>query len=79
MSKNETKIVYAGGTSLFTIVYAAIIIMNIAGVIDWPWLWVTAPFWIGFAIMGVLLVAYVVLYVLASVWDFFKSLFKGRK
>ena len=79
MSKNETKIVYAGGTSLFTIVYAAIIIMNIAGVINWSWFWVTAPFWIGFAIIGVLIVAYVILYVLAAVWDFFKSLSKGRK
>lgn len=79
MSKNETKIVYAGGTSLFTIVYAAIIIMNIAGVINWSWFWVTAPFWIGFAIIGVLIVAYLILYVLAAVWDFFKSLSKGRK
>lgn len=29
--------------------------LKLAGVIDWPWLWVTAPFWAGAAIAVVLM------------------------
>ena len=26
------------------------LVLKLAGVIDWPWIWVTAPFWAGIAI-----------------------------
>jgi hypothetical protein len=35
--------------------------LKLCGVIDWPWLWVTAPFWGGLAlVLAILLIAAVV-------------------
>ena len=34
--------------------------LKLAGIIDWSWLWVTAPLWVGFAISFVFLILYVV-------------------
>lgn len=36
MSEKQ-QVVYVGGLNLFSLVYAAIIIMKIAGVITWSW------------------------------------------
>ena len=27
------------------------LVLKLVGVIDWPWIWVTAPFWAGIAIL----------------------------
>lgn len=34
--------------NLFTLLGVAFIVMKILGLIDWSWLWVLSPIWIGF-------------------------------
>lgn len=50
----------SGLTSLLTIVF---IVLKLTGVIDWSWVWVLAPLWIGaivgIVILGVLLIVLV--------------------
>ena len=40
-----------GFTGMLTIVF---IILKLCGVIDWSWIWVLAPLWIGFVIAIIL-------------------------
>lgn len=57
MSKNGSH----GGTDVCGMLGIVFIVLKLTGVIDWSWWWVTAPFWVGLAILLViLLVAFVV-------------------
>lgn len=47
--------VRAVGTSNLGLLGVAFIVLKLCGVINWSWLWVLAPFWIGFALIFVLL------------------------
>lgn len=69
MTKEKTQVVYSGGLNLFSLVYAAIIIMKIAGVITWSWWWITIPFWGGFAIFIGVLIIYLIITLLAFIYD----------
>lgn len=40
--------------------------LKLSGVIAWSWLWVLAPFWIGFAVAGALLLVWLLLAILAA-------------
>jgi hypothetical protein len=42
-----------GFTGLLTIVF---IVLKLIGVINWSWLWVLSPLWIGFAIVLAIIV-----------------------
>lgn len=46
--------------SLSTILGILFIILKLCGVIDWAWVWVLAPFWIG-AIITILTLVFVTL------------------
>lgn len=46
--------------SLSTILGIVFIILKLCGVIDWAWVWVLAPFWIG-AIITILTLVFVTL------------------
>ncbi len=70
MSEKQ-QIVYTGGLNLFSIVYAAIIIMKIAGVITWSWWWITLPFWGGFALFAGLVVVGLIGYLILSIYKLF--------
>ena len=70
MSEKQ-QIVYTGGLNLFSIVYAAIIIMKIAGVISWSWWWITLPFWGGFALFAVLVIVGLIGYLILSIYKLF--------
>jgi hypothetical protein len=35
--------------------------LKLAGVINWPWIWVLAPLWIGFAFLLVIVAFYLVI------------------
>lgn len=37
------------------------ITLKLTGFIDWSWLWVLAPFWVGFAIVGTIFIAWGIL------------------
>jgi len=35
-------------------VFIVFIVLKFVGVIDWSWVWITAPLWIGGIIMGIM-------------------------
>lgn len=39
----------------------AFVILKLCGEINWPWLWVTCPFWISAALWLVLVILYIML------------------
>lgn len=48
MSNNENKtVVKKQGLSLSTVLTLIFVVLKLIGVIDWSWVWVLAPFWIG--------------------------------
>ena len=57
MRNNEANVAQ-GGTSIFTIVQAALIIMKIANLIKWPWWKVFLPvyIWIGLIVLLIFIV-----------------------
>lgn len=59
MSDEKKTVVYTAGASPVGMLGVAFVILKLCGVINWPWLWVLAPFWVGLAF--VLLVLAVVL------------------
>ena len=46
------------GIGLAGILGVVFIVLKLTGVIDWSWWWVTLPFWAGFAIILLLVVAF---------------------
>lgn len=49
------------GTSFFTLLGVAFIIMKLCGVIDWSWLWVLAPLWGPLALGGIILIVLLII------------------
>jgi hypothetical protein len=52
MSNNNTS---NGGIGVFGLLGIAFVILKLTGVINWSWLWVTAPFWGGFVLLFLLI------------------------
>ena len=40
--------------------------LKLAGVIDWPWVWVVSPLWIGAAIVILILLVSVIIFLIAG-------------
>lgn len=60
MSSETQKVYVYSGTSVFTIVYSAIIILKIVNVDpvgDWPWILICIPLMIYAAILGIILIS----------------------
>ncbi len=64
MSNNENKtVVKKQGLGLGTVLTIIFVVLKLVGVIDWSWVWVLAPFWIGaiislvFGLVALLIVA----------------------
>jgi energy-coupling factor transporter transmembrane protein EcfT len=38
----------SGGLGLGTVLFVVFLVLKLTGNIDWPWIWVFAPLWIGF-------------------------------
>ena len=51
MSSSNT----GGGVGLSTVLFIVFLVLKLTGVIAWSWWWVTAPLWIPWAIVGVIL------------------------
>ena len=71
----KTEVTYAGVgfPGLLTILFIG---LKLTGYIDWDWIWVLSPLWVGFALFfGVILVAILVAIIIAS----FDSIFKRKK
>lgn len=52
---SDTSSSSSGGVGVAGLLGVAFVILKLCGVIDWPWIWVLAPFWVGFAIAAVVL------------------------
>lgn len=60
MKNMETKTT-SSGIGLTGLVFIVFLVLKLTHVIDWPWLWVTAPLWIPLAIALVLLLVGLIL------------------
>lgn len=60
----KTEVYY--GPSTLGLLGVAFIILKLLNVIKWSWVWVLAPLWIPFAIIGVILVILGILIVIAK-------------
>lgn len=56
---NRVKTSAGGGLGLGSVLGVVFIVLKLVGVIDWPWIWVLAPFWISFiiGIVGIIIAA----------------------
>lgn len=55
MSNNQPVYNSSGGIGFTGALTIAFIVLKLTGVIDWPWLWVLSPLWIGFLLFLVLM------------------------
>ena len=69
----EKKVVIDGGASASALLGIAFVILKLCNVIDWPWVWVTAPFWIPlalciafFAVVGIIVIIIAIIGAIAS-------------
>lgn len=69
----EKKVVFNYGISTSTLLGIAFVILKLCNVIDWSWVWVTAPFWAPlalcvafFAMWGVVVVIIAIVAAIAS-------------
>ena len=46
---NDKKVTVNFGGGLCTLLTIAFIVLKLCGVINWSWIWVLAPLWIGLA------------------------------
>lgn len=40
-----------GGISVISLLGVAFVVLKLTGYIDWPWIWVLAPFWIPWVVL----------------------------
>ena len=67
-NKGETKVsVSLGGgfTGLLTITF---IVLKLCGVINWSWIWVLSPLWIGFGLLIIMLMVMLALAIRFDIW-----------
>ena len=53
------------GTGPLSLLGVAFVVLKLTGNIDWSWLWVLAPFWIPWALIGLLLLGVGIIYTIA--------------
>lgn len=61
------------GISVFGLVYAAIIVGKIFGLLDWSWFWILSPF---IFILALLFIAFLIADIIPYVWNTGKAFFK---
>lgn len=72
--ESKTTSVSNGGISalgLLGVIFVVLKLFGLTEVATWSWWWVTAPFWVGFAILGIVLIGGLIFY-------FFVTVFKGK-
>lgn len=57
---NRVRTTTCGSLGLGSILGIVFIVLKLVGVIDWPWVWVLAPFWISF-ILDIAIIAIVII------------------
>lgn len=51
----------AGGIGVFDVLGIIFIVLKLGGIIEWSWIWVLSPFWIGLCLAVLLIVVAVIL------------------
>ena len=67
MSDMNSSNVAVGGTSFLNLLFLTFLVLKLTKVIDWSWWWVTAPLWIPFGLLLVLVVGLVAALIWAGV------------
>ena len=63
MKDKNTEKAANGGMGLCGVLTTIFIVLKLIGVIDWPWIWVLAPFWITL-ILGVIGIIIAIIFVI---------------
>ncbi len=56
----------SGGVGFCGLLFIALLVLKLTGVIDWSWWWITAPLWGGFAIFLVVILFVLLIMLFAS-------------
>lgn len=57
-----SKQTVTGGVSAWTVLLIVFIVLKACNLIDWPWVWVFAPFWIPLSLVVVLVIIVLFIY-----------------
>ena len=60
---NKVKTTTRKGLGLSSVLGVVFIVLKLVGVIDWPWIWVLAPFWISF-ILGIIGIIIAIIFII---------------
>ena len=63
MKDKNTEKAANGGMRLCGVLTTIFIVLKLIGVIDWPWVWVLAPFWISL-ILGVIGIIIAIIFII---------------
>ena len=69
MKDKKTERATNGGMGLCGVLTTIFVVLKLIGVIDWPWVWVLSPLWIGF-LAGCLVIAIIIA---IGIWVFRKE------
>lgn len=61
---NKVKTTTRGGMGLCGVLTTIFVVLKLIGVIDWPWVWVLAPFWISL-ILGVIGIIIAIIFIIS--------------
>lgn len=67
--KKMSKSSGSSGVGLGTILFIVFLVLKLTNFIDWSWWWVTAPLWIPFSILFVLIVFSISILGWAGFWS----------
>ena len=51
----------AGGIGVFDVLGIVFIVLKLSGIVEWSWIWVLSPFWIGLCLAVLLIIIAVIL------------------
>ena len=66
-SNNNTTV--SGGIGFSGLLTIVFIVLKLCGVIDWGWIWVLAPLWIGTAIVIAILLIVLIIGLIANLFN----------
>ena len=61
------KTVVNNGVSFNGLLFITFLVLKLTGVVNWSWIWVTAPLWIPFSIGIFFFVVFTLLWILANI------------
>lgn len=51
----------SGGVSIFTVLTLIFVVLKLCGLVNWSWVWVLSPVWIGAILVVILLIINVII------------------